>query len=105
MKAALAAAAAVATLAVALPSAGATTGLKLSCALGGATTVTGVAARHVHFKFRWWYADGSSYTASASVWPDAHGTAWIPTRGAAVRAEAIEHRYRTVLAHVRSSCS
>lgn len=96
-------------LATGLPAAGAGTSrqaaLKLSCAIGGATTVTGITARHVHFRFRWWYADGSSYTATAKVWPDTQGTAWIPTHGAAVRAEAIEHRFRTLLAHVRSSCS
>lgn len=105
MKVALVTAVLVAALAVPAAAAPAGTNTTVTCVRGGRTTVTGITSVAVHFRFRWWYSDGSSYLAAAAVWPDTNGVAWIPTRGAASQVSAIEHRGRHILAHIRVACS
>jgi hypothetical protein len=108
MRVAVATAVLAAVVAVLAATAPAASRMQLSCAVGGKTVVTGITVKKAHFGFRWWYADGSSQKSAAFVWYAAslsHGTAWIPTHGNAVRAEATMHRAGVPLVHVRTSCS
>lgn len=108
MKALLVAAIALAAVAVALSTAGASTGMKLSCVIGGQTTVSKPTSDKSHFRFRWFYADGSSYTAH--IWAYyasevSHGSLSILTHGTPTHALAIEHTRSGRLVRVRGACS
>jgi hypothetical protein len=107
MRVALATLVAIAAVSISAAAAPAASRMALSCTIGGNTTVTGIAARTAHFRFVWFYANGSSYKSDPWVWYAAsidNGTAYIPTRGKPVRAEAIEHRAGAPLKYVRASC-
>lgn len=75
----------------------------------GATVVTGGIADRSHFRFQWWYANGTTYKAPVWVYYASasknHGKAWIPTHGHPTRALATEHLASGALVRVRATCS
>lgn len=83
------------------------TGMRLSCRVGGRTTVSHISLPTAHFVFRWWYANGTTYRAPAVVWYArslSKGKVSIRTHGHPTRAMAVEHRPDGHLVRVTAAC-
>jgi hypothetical protein len=84
--------------------------MQLTCkAAPGRTVVTGGITDKSHFRFQWWYANGTTWKASAWIYyanaSTNHGKVWIPTHGHATRAMATEHLPNGTLVRVKAACT
>lgn len=74
----------------------------------GVTRVTNITDDKSHFKFQWWYANGTTYKDLAWAYyasSVSHGKLTVNTHGQPTRAMATMHRQNGTLVRVKAACS